>query len=96
MNISFPRMAPRYDSEAFALVFPAEVNGARIECGITAEALEDHFGALSIRETDLVDAFRAHRGSHADRSHARRAGPAAQWRVPRVWRMNDAYRKRIG
>lgn len=48
MNISFPRTASLFDSESFTLVFPAVVDGARIECGITAEALEDHFGAHSI------------------------------------------------
>jgi hypothetical protein len=62
MKISFPRTAPGFDSESFTLVFPAEVDSTRIECGITAEALEDHFGARSISEPDLVKAFRAHRG----------------------------------
>lgn len=62
MNISFPRTAPLFDSESFTLVFPAVVDGAHIECGITAEALEDHFGAHSISEADLVKAFGVHRG----------------------------------
>jgi hypothetical protein len=61
MKISFPRRAPEFDSESFALVFPAEVDGKEFQCGITAEALEDHFGACSISEPDLVKAFRAHR-----------------------------------
>jgi hypothetical protein len=63
MKISFPRIEPEFDSESFTLKFPAEVDGTRIECGITAEALEDHFGARSIGETDLVEAFGAHRGA---------------------------------
>lgn len=63
MKVSFPRTAPEFDSESFILKFPAEVKGERIECAITAEALEDHFGARSISETDLVDAFAAHRGA---------------------------------
>lgn len=63
MKISFPRTAPEFDSEFFTLKFPAVVDGARVECGITAEALEDHFGARSISETDLVEAFDAHRGA---------------------------------
>jgi hypothetical protein len=63
MKISFPRTAPEFDSEFFTLKFPAEVDGARIECSITAEALEDHFGARSISETDLAEAFGAHRGA---------------------------------
>lgn len=61
MEILFPRIAPQYDSECYTLVFPVQVDGKQIQCGITAEALEDHFGASSIRETDLVDAFCAHR-----------------------------------
>ncbi|MFP6562766.1 DUF1488 domain-containing protein [Paraburkholderia sp. B3] len=61
MDISFPRTVPAYDSECYTLVFPAEVDGERIQCGITAEALEDHFGASSIGEADLVEAFCTHR-----------------------------------
>ncbi|WP_028222415.1 DUF1488 family protein [Paraburkholderia oxyphila] len=61
MEILFPRMAPQYDSECYTLVFPADVDGKRIECGITAEALEDHFDASSICERDLVEAFCTHR-----------------------------------
>lgn len=66
MKISFPRTAPEFDSEAFTLVFPADVDGSQIECGITAEALEDHFGARSISEADLVTAFGAHRHAIED------------------------------
>jgi hypothetical protein len=61
MDIAFPRVAPEFDSERYTLVFPAHVNGKATRCGITVEALEDHFGASSIRESDLVDAFCAHR-----------------------------------
>jgi hypothetical protein len=62
MKILFPRTAPEFDSESYTLLFPAEVDGMPVECGITAEALEDHFGARSISERDLVTAFAAHRG----------------------------------
>lgn len=61
MKISFPGAEPEFNSASFTVVFPAEVEGARIECGITAEALEDHFGARSISAADLVNAFGAHR-----------------------------------
>ena len=61
MKISFPCKASEFDSESFTLMFPAVVDGAQIECGITAEALEDHFGAHSISETDLATAFGVHR-----------------------------------
>jgi hypothetical protein len=63
MKISFPRTAPEFDSESFTLVFPADVDGERIECAITAEALEDHFGARSISEADLSGAYRTHRSA---------------------------------
>jgi hypothetical protein len=61
MNISFPSCAPEYCAPDLALEFPAFVDDHLIECSITAEALEDHFGARSSREEDLVDAFIAHR-----------------------------------
>jgi len=32
-----------------------------VQCAITAEALEDHYGARSLREEDLIDSFNAHR-----------------------------------
>jgi hypothetical protein len=63
MKISFPRSAPEFASESFTLEFRAEVDGKEIQCGITAEALEDHFGAPSISESDLVKAFCAHRSA---------------------------------
>jgi hypothetical protein len=60
MKISFPLETPAYCEADPALAFPAVVNGIRLECSITAEALEDHFGAASIRAEDLQNAFRAH------------------------------------
>ena len=63
MNISFPEEPPVYNAEQLALIFPAMVNSAPIECAITAEALEDHFGAASAREPDLQEAFRANRAA---------------------------------
>jgi hypothetical protein len=61
MKISFPAMRPLYDAGQLELTFPATVDDAPIQCAITAEALEDHFGAVSPREPDLVAAFDAHR-----------------------------------
>lgn len=60
MKITFPLETPAYIEVDPALAFPAVVNGMRLECSITAEALEDHFGAASIREEDLQHAFDAH------------------------------------
>jgi hypothetical protein len=61
MNISFPSCAPEYRAPDLALEFGALVDDRPVQCAITAEALEDHFGARSPREEDLVDAFMAHR-----------------------------------
>ncbi|WP_176080540.1 DUF1488 family protein [Paraburkholderia tropica] len=66
MDITFPPSVPQYDAQCYTLVFPVCVDGKRIECGITAEALEDHFGARSVRETDLVEAFDEHRHAIED------------------------------
>jgi hypothetical protein len=60
MKISFPPETPAYCEADPALAFPAVVNGIRLECSITAEALEDHFGAASIGKEDLQHAFDAH------------------------------------
>jgi hypothetical protein len=61
MQISFPKEAPEYSGRELIVAFPALVNGERIWCSITAEALEDHFGAASPRLEDMVGAFDAHR-----------------------------------
>jgi hypothetical protein len=52
---------PEYSGRELTLAFPAMVDGERVECMITAEALEDHFGAASPRLEDMVGAFAEHR-----------------------------------
>lgn len=61
MHISFPSCAPEYCARDLVLAFPALVDDQPVQCAITAEALEDHFGARSLREEDLIAAFTAHR-----------------------------------
>ncbi|KWO48001.1 hypothetical protein WT97_07460 [Burkholderia sp. MSMB1459WGS] len=61
MQISFPSEPPTYCGVDPALRFFALVDGHRVQCAITAAALEDHFRAVSPREQDLVDAFVRHR-----------------------------------
>ena len=61
MQIVFPKEAPEYSGRELSVAFPALVNGERVWCSITAEALEDHFGAASTRLEDMVGAFAAHR-----------------------------------
>jgi hypothetical protein len=63
MNITFLTQAPVYQGDAPSLTFAAVADGERIECTISAEALEDHFGAASWREEDLQQAFEIHRSS---------------------------------
>ncbi|CAN0626319.1 conserved protein of unknown function [Burkholderia multivorans] len=61
MHISFPPDPPEYCARDLVLAFPALVDDSCVQCAITAEALEDHFGAASLVERDLIDAFTAHR-----------------------------------
>jgi len=61
MHIHFPQESPEYCGRDLVLAFTAIVDDEPVQCAITAEALEDHFGAASLRESDLVDAFDAHR-----------------------------------
>ena len=57
MQIHFTNEKPEYSGRDLMLGFMALVNGERVQCQITAEALEDHFGAQSALEADLRDAF---------------------------------------
>jgi hypothetical protein len=61
MDIVFPKEVPEYSGGELTLAFPAMVDGERVECTITAAALEDHFGAASPRAEDMLDAFDSHR-----------------------------------
>ncbi|HVW49355.1 MAG TPA: DUF1488 domain-containing protein [Trinickia sp.] len=61
MHIHFPQDPPQYCGPELVLTFPAVVDGERVTCSITAEALEDHFGAQSLREEDTLRAFTHHR-----------------------------------
>ena len=61
MEISFPQEPAEYCGRDLVLAFPALVDGERVQCAITAEALEDHFGAASLREEDMMSAFERHR-----------------------------------
>jgi hypothetical protein len=57
MHIQFTDGPPTYDGDDFALHFVALIDGQPVVCSISAEALEDHFGAASAREDDLLPAF---------------------------------------
>ncbi|MGE8367058.1 DUF1488 domain-containing protein [Cupriavidus basilensis] len=60
-QIIFPKASPSYCPADLSLECPVSVNGAPASYAITAEALEDHFGARSHRAEDLIQAFEGHR-----------------------------------
>ncbi|MDR5811256.1 DUF1488 domain-containing protein [Caballeronia sp. LZ019] len=57
MHITFSEERPVFDGDDLAVHFTALVDGEAVVCSISAEALEDHFGAASPREEDLMPAF---------------------------------------
>jgi hypothetical protein len=57
MHITFTDDAPAFDGSNLTVRFMACVDGDPVVCAITAEALEDHFGADSALEDTLIDAF---------------------------------------
>lgn len=61
MHITFPHSTPEYRGSNLTVGFEAQVNGKNIDCAISAEALEDHFGAASVSSADLLNAFNLHR-----------------------------------
>ena len=57
MQVTFPDDAPVFDGAQMVVRFVAMVNGVALSCAISAEALEDHFGADSTLEAQLLHAF---------------------------------------
>jgi hypothetical protein len=57
MDIHFPERPPVYSATNLTVVFPALVDGHRVECAISVEALEDHFGVESTNEVGWLRAF---------------------------------------
>lgn len=57
MHITFNDDRPVFDGVDVAVHFTALVDGEPVVCSISAEALEDHFGAASAREDDVMQAF---------------------------------------
>ncbi|MFM0037020.1 DUF1488 domain-containing protein [Paraburkholderia strydomiana] len=66
MQIIFPDDKPAFDGANLTVRFMARVDGEPVVCAITAEALEDHFGADSALEATLMTAF--DKGLHRIRS----------------------------
>ncbi|MFP6558750.1 DUF1488 domain-containing protein [Paraburkholderia sp. B3] len=61
MNIRFLPDAPVYRDSNLTVVFAALVDGARVPCAISVEALEDHFGAPPLSRDASMQAFDAGR-----------------------------------
>ncbi|WP_184047225.1 DUF1488 domain-containing protein [Paraburkholderia sp. MM5384-R2] len=57
MQITFPDDEAAFDGANLTVRFLARVDGEPVVCAITAEALEDHFGAESALEAALMAAF---------------------------------------
>jgi hypothetical protein len=57
MQITFSDDEPAFDGANLTVRFMARVGGEAVVCAITAEALEDHFGADSALEATLMAAF---------------------------------------
>ncbi|ACC74378.1 conserved hypothetical protein [Paraburkholderia phymatum STM815] len=57
MHITFTDDAPVFDGSSLTVRFTACVDGEPVVCAISAEALEDHFGADSPLEEALIGAF---------------------------------------
>lgn len=60
-KIDFICDVPEYCPTGPSLQCPVKVDGVPAVYEITAEALEDHFGARSYRSEDLVPAFQRNR-----------------------------------
>ncbi|MDG0024873.1 DUF1488 domain-containing protein [Trinickia sp. Y13] len=57
MRVIFSDDAPMFDGAQMVVRFVAIVDGVPVSCAVTAEALEDHFGAPSTLEAELLRAF---------------------------------------
>ncbi len=60
MRIEFPKGKREWNGAELTVDFVAAVDGTTVLCSISAEALEDHFGAPSPLETDMLSAFDDH------------------------------------
>jgi len=66
MSIQFPSSAPEFRGWNLTVGFAALVDGSPVDCAVSAEALEDHCGASSPGQADLLHAFTTHRAKIED------------------------------
>lgn len=56
-HIAFHDEPAVFDGARMVVNFTAQVDGQAVQCSVSAEALEDHFGAASALEIELLQAF---------------------------------------
>jgi hypothetical protein len=61
MDLQFDDTATRYDSTREAVSFSGKALGTPVQCSVSRETLEDHYGARDANRRGLIDAFRRHR-----------------------------------
>ncbi|AMP37336.1 MULTISPECIES: DUF1488 domain-containing protein [Ralstonia solanacearum species complex] len=69
-SIEFSSGQPHYSAADLTLTCMANVDGSPACYAVTAEALEDHFGARSYRQEDLLLALETHRDAIEDMARA--------------------------
>lgn len=69
-SIEFPPGRPQYSATNLTLTCVANVDGSPACYAVTAEALEDHFGARSYLQEDLLLALETHRDAIEDMARA--------------------------
>ena len=57
MRVTFPDDAPVFDGAQMVVRCVVHVDDVPLSCAVTAEALEDHFGAHSTLEAELLRAY---------------------------------------
>lgn len=57
MKIVFDKGPPSFDGNASAVRFLVRVNGQPVECAVSSAALQDHMGADTPMEQDVLAAF---------------------------------------
>jgi fido (protein-threonine AMPylation protein) len=67
-DLTFPEPEAQYDFDRGVVVFWAYDGKRRVRCGISREALDDHYGA---DQRDIVEAFQEHRQEIAERARRR-------------------------
>lgn len=63
LDLTFNNPPARYDSERDIVAFEGEALGSRVECAVSREALEDHFGANGLDRRGRLEEFQRRRSA---------------------------------